>query len=260
MSTAPERYVDWINENVGFNPRGQGHSDFLTACIVEDLRARCPLIADKFNAHSLELRQNVGLTGRRHMSPLAHGGADDEDDGSEIDPNIDGVILGTKLHTEGAPVTAPITLENKTIMTAHGKARTNRYNDARAYASHVHNASPATIAAFTIVINAALAYRNPDAFARTAKSSGQNTAAAARSTIQMFTAMRLRDEPGDPVGRCEAVLVLAIDYDGVSPTARLVMEEPAPPLASPFGYEGFLDRICELYERRFAVRADLRRE
>lgn len=52
----------------------------------------------------------------------------------------------------------PITLENKSIMTAHGKARTHRYNDARAFASHVHNSSPSTIAAFSVVINAALAY------------------------------------------------------------------------------------------------------
>ncbi len=190
------------------------------------------------------------------MSPLAQSEAEDDD--AEIDPNIDGVLLSVAPLTDGTPTIAPLTLENKTIMTAHGKARTNRYNDARAYASHVHHASPATIAAFTIVVNTALAYRNPDAFARTAKSSGRNTAAAARSTIQLFTSMRLRNDPEDPVGRCEAVLVLAIDYDGVNPTARLVTEDPAPPSDSPFGYEGFLTRICHLYRERFGVSTGLR--
>lgn len=56
----------------------------------------------------------------------------------------------------------------------------------------------------------------------------------------------------DPVGRCEAVLILPIEYDGVSSTARLDTEPPAPSAVARFGYEGFLDRICRLYQARFA--------
>ncbi len=70
--------------------------------------------------------------------------AEDEDE-SEVDPNIDGVVLSSGLWSPRE--VTPITLENKTIMTAHGKARTNRHNDARAYASHVHNSSPSTAGA-----------------------------------------------------------------------------------------------------------------
>ena len=33
----------------------------------------------------------------------------------------------------------PLSVENKTIMTAHGKARKNRYGDIIAYCNHVHN-------------------------------------------------------------------------------------------------------------------------
>lgn len=216
MPTAPERYAEWINEHVGFNPRGQGHSDFLTACIVDDPRAVCPLIGQRFASHELELHQNVGLTGRRHMSPLVQ---PNEDEDAEIDPNTDGVILSATTAMGEREIAARITLENKTIMTAHGKARTNRYGDARAYAAHVHNSSPATIAGFTVVVNMAPTYRNPDAFARAARSSGTNTARATQDTVRLFTSMRLRDEPADQVGRCESVLVLPIEYDGVSPTA-----------------------------------------
>jgi hypothetical protein len=54
------------------------------------------------------------------------------------------------------------------------------------------------------------------------------------------------------VGRCEAVLILPIEYDGVSSTARLDTEPPAPSAVARFGYEGFLDRICRLYQARFA--------
>jgi hypothetical protein len=220
----------------------------LTACIVEDLRATYPLLGQHFDSGELELRQNVGLSGRRHMSPLAPRTEDDDQD-AEIDPNIDGVVLSAG--REGRRALAPIALENKTIMTAHGKARTNRYNDARAYASHVHNSSPTTIAAFTIVINTALTYRNPDAFARSARSSGTNPAAAARATVGLFTSMRLRNELSEPVGRCEAVLVLAIEYDGETPTARLVEDDTLLAADSPFNYQGFQARIGRLYLDRF---------
>jgi hypothetical protein len=102
------------------------------------------------------------------------------------------------------------------------------------------------------VINTALSYRNPDAFARTAKASGVNKAADAQRTIELFKSMRLRIEPLDPPGRCEAVLILAIDYNGMNPTARLVTESPAPEPSSPFSYDGFLHRLCELYQSRFS--------
>ena len=101
-----------------------------------------------------------------------------------------------------------------------------------------------------MVINTALAYRNPDDFARAAKNSGTNTPAAARKTIDLFRSMRVRSDPKDRVGRCEAVFILAIDYDGVSNTARLVSDPPAPQSGEPFSYAWFLDQMCEQFIRR----------
>ncbi len=246
--SAPEAYVDWINNHVGFNPRGQAHSDLLTAAVIADLREHCPEFDEALATGRLEWRPNVGLTGKRHNSPVV----DEDDEDGEIEPNIDGVVLrgdGLLAATANA-VPVPLTIENKTIMTAHGKARTNRYNDARAYATHVHAASPDTVAAFTMVVNTALTYRNPDEFARAAKSSGVNSPDAAPKTIDMFRSMRIRTDTTQPVGRCEAVFVLVIEYDGATPTARLVNEPPVPQPGEPFSYEWFLDRICEEYLKR----------
>src|SRR5262249_46704629 len=161
------------------------------------------------------------------------------DEDGEIEPNIDGVVLRSAglLAPESRGVPVPLTIENKTIMTAHGKARTNRYNDARAYATHVHAASPDTVAAFTMVVNTALTYRNPDEFARAAKTSGTNPPEAAPKTIDLFRSMRIRTDVTEPVGRCEAVFILVIEYDGVTPNARLVTEPPAPQPGEPFSYE-----------------------
>jgi hypothetical protein len=246
---APDEYVAWVNAHVGFNPRGQAHSDVLSAAIIRDLRVQCGPLGAALDAGALEFRPNVGMDGRKHLTPTVD---DDDDEDAEIDSNIDGVVI----RSDGlfAPATAstrvPLTIENKTIMTAHGKARKNRFGDARAYANHAHQGSPETVAGFTIVINTAPAYRNPDAFARTALSSGTNTRAAAQTTIDLFRQMRIRTDPTQNVGRCEAVYILAINYDGVNPTARLVTEPPAPRPGDPFSYEWFLDRMCTEYVKR----------
>lgn len=245
---APEDYVAWVNAHVGFNPRGQSHSDYLTASILRDLAEHCVPFRDALMSGAIELRKNVGLTGKRHTSPVLA----EDDEGGEIEPNIDGVVLKGDglLSVRSTAIPVPVTIENKTIMTAHGKARTNRYNDARAYATHVHSGSPDTIAAFTIVINTALVYKNPDQFAASAKRSGINHPEDARKTIDLFRGMRLRSDPADPVGRCEAVYILAIDYDGVTPRAHLVVDPPAPRSGEPFSYEWFIERLCGLYARR----------
>ncbi|MGA2514653.1 MAG: hypothetical protein ABSG37_13720 [Candidatus Limnocylindrales bacterium] len=199
----------------------------------------------------LDLKHNVGLNGQRHtLSAALAAASNGEGEDGDVDPNIDGVVLRTGWGMTGSGLAAPVAIENKTIMTAHGKARTNRWNDARAFAEHVHRSSPATIAAFTIIINSAPAYRNPDEFARAAKSSGTNPASAASKTIDLFRSMRLRSAPDEPVGRCEAALILVVSYDGLTPTARLVEGEPAPLPGDPFSYDWFLDRLCQLYAER----------
>ena len=224
-----------MNGHIGFNPRGQAHSDFLTAAIVADLRMACPQVDDGFATMELELRHNVGLTGERHTLAAALAAAANDED-AEVDPNVDGVLLRTGVGETGARILAPLAIENKTIMTAHGKARTNRWNDAKAFAEHVHMPSPATVAAFTITINTSLTYKNPDAFARTAKSSGSNSPGAAAATIGLFQSMRMRSATADPLGRCEAAFIVVVDYDGET-AARLVTAPPAPQPGEPFSYE-----------------------
>lgn len=141
--------------------------------VVADLRRRCDAIDQHFRERLVELRQNVGVNGKRNVARYGEPEAADEDE-PDLDPNVDGIVFGLTGWSPRTPAVSPVALENKTIMTAHGKARTNRFNDARAFASHVHAQSPAAIAAFTIIVNTALKYRNPDAFARSARQTGVN--------------------------------------------------------------------------------------
>lgn len=248
---APRDYVRWVNANVGFNPRGQAHSDYLTGRIFADLARVCRPFARAMNARELELRPNVGLNGVRQAVAAVPAGAE-HNEPIEIDTNIDGVIFALPKGRPRHHETSPIALENKTIMTAHGKARKNRYGDMRAFASHVHSQNPEAIAAFAMIVNTALDYRNPDAFARSAKKTGTNKPEDAANTIGLFTSGTvLRDSPTEPLHRVEALLILALNYNGIDATAKLVAARPAPGAGSPFSYAGFLDRLCRLYSQRF---------
>lgn len=50
--------------------------------------------------------------------------------------NVDLVLLRGQ---SAPPGTVVVSVENKTIMAAHGKARKNRYGDLIAYSNHMHN-------------------------------------------------------------------------------------------------------------------------
>src|SRR2546428_8891551 len=117
---APEGYLEWINSHLGFNPRSQANSDALSDLVVTDLRQMCPAIRSALDRGDLNARKNPGI-----RTAVA-------------ERSIDLV-----LHENGeAPqISVRVSVEHKTIMTAHGKARKNRYGDIIAYANHMHNHS-----------------------------------------------------------------------------------------------------------------------
>jgi hypothetical protein len=134
-------------------------------------------------------------------------------------------------------------------MTAHGKARKNRYGDIIAYSNHVHNHWRGSIAAAILVINSSLAYENPDAFAKGLVRPQSEMARIVKETAAIFAGIPLRDAPTDPSDQPEAIAVIGIDYDGVNP-ATLVTDERAPQLQHGSHYSNFINRICALYEKR----------
>ena len=71
--------------------------------------------------------------------------------------------------------------------------------------------------------------------------------------VGVFARIPLRSEPEDPNDQPEALAVIVVDYDGVSP-AKLVTGPLAPQPGASIHYESFIRRICGLYERRFSGR------
>ncbi len=82
-----------------------------------------------------------------------------------VSRNVDLVL---HVGDSGPGLSVLTSVENKTIMAAHGKARKNRVGDLVAYSNHMHNHRRDCIAAGVMVINISATYENPDPFAKRA--------------------------------------------------------------------------------------------
>lgn len=229
---APEAYIQWVNDHIGFNPRSQANSDALSDFVVADLRETCPVLKSALDAGELRSLKNPNV-----QTKVA-------------ERSVDLVLHENGI---GPKISARLSVEHKTIMTAHGKARKNRYGDIIAYSNHMHNHRQDCIASAIVVVNVSPAYENPDQFARGIERPKFNMEKVVADTIRIFTGIPLRNEPDEPNDQPEALAVIVVDYDGVH-AARLVAGPQAPRKNEAVYYESFIERICRLYERRFSGR------
>ena len=222
-----------MNEHLGFNPRGQSNSDALSDFVVADLRQACPSLAAALESGNIRARKNPTV--------FTRGG-------------VRGRSIDLVLHESAASpaITVCVSIEHKTIMTAHGKARLNRYGDLIAYSNHMHNHRPECIAGGVVVVNISPAYENPDAFAKGLQRPTFNMSKIVANTVKIFAEIPLRDESSEPSDRPEAIGVIVVDYDGVNP-AKLVAGPLAPQPGSAIHYDSFIRRISDLYAKRFSA-------
>jgi hypothetical protein len=226
---AAEEYVNWINAHLGFNPRSQANSDALADFVVADLTATCPALNAALKSGELKPLKN-----RNVRTKVA-------------ERSIDLVICEG---TDAPNISVRLSVENKTIMTAHGKARKNRYGDLIAYSNHMHNHNRKCVAGAIVVVNVSPAYENPDAFAKGLLRPKFKMEKVVADTIAIFDKIPLRDTIDDPNELPEAVAVIVVDYDGVN-AAKLVSGPLAPQVESNIHYDRFIRRVCEIYGRRF---------
>lgn len=229
---APHAYIKWINTHLGFNPRSQANSDALSDFVVADLRRACPDIMAALESGELTAVKNPGV----HTTVAERS-----------------VDLVLQERNRALKISVRVSVEHKTIMTAHGKARKNRYGDLIAYANHMHNHNRKCIAGAIVVVNLSPLYENPDKFARGLQRPKLKMEKVVRDTISIFEKVPLRDSPNDPGELPEAMAIVLVDYDGTRP-AKLVQSGLAPRKASAIHYDNFIRRICDQYRRRFSGR------
>ena len=229
---APESYVRWMNQNIGFNPRAQQNSNALSEFVVADLVTSCPAIRSAIQSEVLTPKKNSEVNTASAVRTVD-------------------LVLFKKLNLP--LVSVCISVENKTIMTAHGKARKNRYGDIIAYSNHMHNHRRECVAGAIVVVNVSPKYENPDEFAKGLERPKFDMAKIVTDTINIFRRIPLRNDPGDPSDQPEALAVIVVDYDGES-KAKIVTGSLAPQPGDSIHYENFVGRIGSLYERRFSGR------
>ncbi len=229
---APAAYTLWINEHIGFNPRAQANSDALSDFVLSDLRESCPLLNAAIRSGKLKPDKNSNVQTK------------------SSERSVDLVI-----HEGGAApaISVRVSVEHKTIMTAHRKARKNRYGDIIAYSNHMHNHRPDCVAGAIVVVNISPKYENPDAFAKGLERPHFKMKKIVRDTVGIFSRIPLRNEPGDPYDQPEVLAVIIVDYDGTS-AAKLATGKLAPQPGDSIHYESFIKRICRLYKKRFSGR------
>jgi hypothetical protein len=218
-----------MNDHLGFNPRAQAQSDALSEFVVADLRQACPALRAALDVGQLKTQRNADVRTRVATR------------------NVDLVIY----EADKAPLhSVRISVEHKTIMTAHGKARKNRYGDLIAYSNHAHNHRRDCIAAGIVVVNTSAVYENPDSFARGLVRLRLRMEKVVADTVGIFADMPLRAAIEEPNDQLEAIAVILVKYDGLNPSA-LEAGPLAPQPDSPVYYGNFIDRISTLYAGRF---------
>jgi hypothetical protein len=225
--SAPDNYVDWMNSHLGFNPRSQANSNALSDFVIADLLKLCPELAVHLKSAEVTTAKNADVLTR------------------VASRNVDLVLRDPAGMIR-------VSVEHKTIMTAHGKARWNRYGDIIAYCNHMHNHRRECVAGATVIINCSPAYENPDGFAKGLVRPRFDMRKIVADTTKIFSDIPLRSVPEEPNDQPEALSVIIVDYDGQNP-AKLVTGDLAPQPGSPIHYDSFLARVCNLYRQRFAA-------
>lgn len=237
----PTAFLDHLRAE-GYHPRSNKHSNVLAVAIVDDLARACAALARKAEAGVLvydlnfDLRVrtatwNVDLVVGRPAQPVPPQGA---------------------AISRAPPATTEIAIEIKSVMTEHRKAVKNRKRDLEAHHEHVHNYNDAAIAGGVLVVNEALVFRSPLRRGDTT-THGRDRRAVAALVEHCLTEMRNVAERRD-VGAegMDAKCTIVVDMDNIDLARTIYVERaPAPRPGDPLNYDSFLQRVCDLYARRF---------
>lgn len=253
-ASAWEDCIAWMNSHIGFNPRAQKLSDALSERMRRDIEALTPSLEDHITAHAVVWTPNARLhttTTVEAQRALNSRALREGWVGRVISlaRDTDGAFM--ELNEDGDLGQAQLVFENKSLFTAHGKARKNRYGDIFAFSNHVHGHRDEAIAAVTVMINVAPKYVNPDEFARGMAKTQTNIDRVVRDTSSLYESIPLRSQPGDALDRPEALALLFVDYDGET-RALPAPRPPSLPDGHPNSYPSFMRRLSQIYSERFS--------
>lgn len=149
---------------------------------------------------------------------------------------------------QAVPATTRIAVELKSVMTEHGKARKNRKRDLEAHHPHVHDYDRTAIAAGVIVVNASPTFRSP--LRPEITNHRKSPAELIEMVLDELNSVTMASAASG--SGLDAKCLVAVSMDNVAwSTTSFVTSPPAPRVGSPVHWDSFIQRICDLYRRRF---------
>jgi len=148
MITPADRVIEQILQDRYHDHRSARHSDIICNHFILDLLQQCPALADDIENSRVQYRLNVEVSGLTHKVDLMIYEVDDSDSVPTLER-------------------ARLCMENKSVITAHGKNRKNRQSDLSDFANLLKAKGPEAIVLGHVLVGTGIQYLNiPDTVKR----------------------------------------------------------------------------------------------
>lgn len=249
--------VDDIADSGYHNHRSESHSDILCYQLFADLRKFCPAFADDARTGAIKHWLNVDVPGMNHKADMMICDTDGPDE-----PSFD---------------RARLCLENKSVITAHGKNRKNRHGNLYEFANVIQAQRREVIVVGSVLIGTAVQYLNvPDKLKPACELLGidfeskvlPRLSTGDESLWSINPRARSVNRPGDPRKTADLMRTLPVKPRGhtheegfdallIAPIFVNNVDPPRVDRENDLGidvdvdYQAALDRICRAYTARF---------
>ncbi|MCC7020222.1 MAG: hypothetical protein IT332_10730 [Ardenticatenales bacterium] len=259
MTTPIDQVIAEMTRVRFHNHRSEAHSDIISHGIWNLLLDRCPAISTDFERDKIDFWTNVEVPGLTHR--------------------IDMMVCEVGPHPSTPSLErARICLENKTVITAHGKNRRNRHSDLSDFYRLVQSTTPEAIVLGTVLIGTAEQYLNiPDSVRPACKlldinfetdvlprlSSGdeslwdqfrtlvgQNRSSDAAKTVELMRSLPTRPRGFTHETGFDYLWIVPLRIDNVSAPRVVRQNEFAIDIDGEF--EEMIDTICRRYTSRWS--------
>lgn len=256
MTTPADRVIEKIIRDKYHDHRSARHSDLVCEHFILDLLRQCDALAKDIDEVRVKYGLNIEVPGLTHKVDLMIYEVDDDN----LEPSLD---------------RARLCMENKSVITAHGKNRKNRHSDLSDFSKLLQTRKPEAIVLGHVLVGTGIQYINiPDSVKSKCRilgidfendvlprlSSGDpklwdefgaqpNTQDAAAKTIELMRSLPVKEKGFTHEQGFDVLLIEPVFIDNIHPP-RVVRENPFD-IDVDRGYQDMLARTCRAYTSRW---------
>lgn len=256
MTTPADRVIEQIIRDKYHDHRSARHSDLVCEHFILDLLQQCAALAKDIDEVRVKYGFNIEVPGLTHKVDLMIYEVDDDN----LEPSLD---------------RARLCMENKSVITAHGKNRKNRHSDLSDFSKLLQTRKPEAIVLGHVLVGTGIHYINiPDSVKSKCRilgidfekavlprlSSGDptlweefgakpNTQDAAAKTIELMRSLPVKEKGFTHEQGFDVLLIEPVFIDNIHPPR--VERENSFDIDVDRGYRDMLSRTCRAYTSRW---------